>query len=300
MRGGVLVCLCATAACNLVYDLEETKLAPAVGGGTDIDLDSIEDTMDPCIAAMLDAEDDYDSDSIPVMTDPCPFDEATSPNGNPDTDGDGVNDACDPFPMMAGDSRRCTMRFYNTDLNSRLWKETDATPAWSSTPGSLYVDDQDSGMASSLASTLDLERGVAEPTFDVATQNSARELGAVRGIRVWVRAADPASRDDIGCEVFGDQTYTRIAIALGDGRDLGTPMMLTGTPFPLASALRIRVTVIPAEGTIRCTVSRYPDRWTVTATSPFPMGTLGFGAEGLQLQVTGLAIYDRTAVVAVP
>ncbi len=300
MKGpGVLVCLCVTG-CNFVYDLEETKLAPAVGGGTDIDIDGIDDTMDPCISALLDAEDDYDNDDIPVMTDPCPFDPANSQSGNPDTDGDGVNDACDPFPMVAGDSRRCTMRFYNTDLNSRLWKETDPTPDWTSSPGSLYVDDRDSGVASSVAATIDLERGVAEPTFEVYTQNSAHELGLTNAIRVWVRAADPASRDDIGCEIYGDQTYTRIAIALGDGRDVGTPMMLTGTPFPLASALRVQVTVVPTDGTIRCTVSRFPDRWTVTATSPFPMGRFGFGAEGLQLQVHGLAIYDRTDVVALP
>ena len=70
--------------------------------------------------------------------------------------------------------------------------------------------------------------------------------------------------------------------------------------FPLGAALRIQVTVVPATGTIRCTVSRFPDRWTVTATSPLPAGRFGFGAEGLQMQVQGLAIYDRAEVIALP
>ncbi|HSD88221.1 MAG TPA: hypothetical protein VLB44_11925 [Kofleriaceae bacterium] len=287
----------ALMGCNAFFGLEETQLKPSVGGDTDLDLDGIPDGMDPCIAAMLDATDDYDNDDVLNSTDPCPFDPANDPKGNPDMDLDGVNDACDPFPAMAGDTHRCTMRFYNTDLNARLWHETDATPTWSSVPGMLYANED--GLPSTLAATFDLEK-VAEPTFDVSLYTTTQETGSNHGARVWVRAADPASRDDVGCEVYGNSTYTRIAIALGDGRDVGTPMMLLGTPFPLGSELRMQVTVIPATGMIRCVVSRYPDRWTVSAPATLGRGTFGFGSEGFQMQVHGLAIYDRSAVVALP
>jgi len=292
----VALFLLLVPSCNWAFDIEDTELMPSTGGGTDLDLDSIPDDEDPCIAAMQDEADDYDRDDLLNATDPCPFDPADSQNGNPDTDGDGVNDACDPFPSVAGDSRRCTMRFYNTDLNARLWNETSSTMVWSSSPGSLYANED--SLPSSLASTLDLER-VAEPTFDV-TLISSGDPFSTHGVRVWARAADPASRDDVGCEVFGGQTYTRIAVALGDGRDVGTPMMLTGTPFPLASSLRIQLTLQPATGAIRCIVSRPPDRWVVTATAPLGPGHLGFGAEGAQLQVTGVAIYDRSAIQPLP
>jgi hypothetical protein len=260
------------SSCNWAFDIEDTELMPSTGGGTDLDLDSIPDDEDPCIAAMQDETDDYDRDELLTATDPCPFDPATSQNGNPDTDGDGVNDACDPFPTTSGDSRRCTMRFYNTDLNARLWKETSSTMVWSSSPGSLYANED--SLPSNLASTLDLEQ-VAEPTFDVTLFTSGDPF-STHGVRVWARAADPASRD------------------------VGTPMMLTGTPFPLASSLRIQLTLEPATGAIRCTVSRPPDRWVVTATAPLGAGHLGFGAEGAQVQVTGVAIYDRTTILPLP
>jgi hypothetical protein len=292
-----LVLSLGLTSCNQFFGLEETQLMPSVGGGTDLDLDGVPDDMDPCIAAMLDDTDDYDRDELLNTMDPCPFDSAMSQSGNPDTDGDGVNDACDPFPTMAGDSRRCTMRFYNTDLNARLWHETDTMPTWSSVPGMLVANDD--GLPSTLASTLDLEK-VAEPTFDVSLYTTTTETSADHAARVWVRAAAAASRDDVGCEVYGNSTYTRIAIALGDGRDVGTPLMLTGTAFPLESDLRMQVTVIPATGTIRCVLSRFPDRWTVTAVAPLGAGTLGFGSEAFQMQVHGLAIYDRSAVISLP
>jgi len=298
VRGDIAVVLwLGLTGCNQFFGLEETKLVPGVGGGTDLDLDGVSDEQDPCIAAMLDATDDYDRDDIPNSMDPCPFDPANSANGNPDGDNDGVNDACDPFPTMAGDSHRCTMRFYNTDLNARLWHETDTMPTWSSVPGMLYANDD--GLPSTLVATLDLEK-VAEPTYDVSLYTTTQETSSDHGARVWVRAADPSSGDDVGCEIYGNTTYTRIAIALGDGRDVGTPLMLSGTPFPLGSELRMQVTVIPGTGVIRCVVSRFPDRWTVSAPATLGMGKLGFGSEGFQMQVHGLSIFDRSTVTPLP
>jgi hypothetical protein len=292
---GIVVAL-ALGACNWFYGLEPTELNPVTGGGTDLDLDSVPDDMDPCIAAKLDETEDYDRDLLPNLSDPCPFDDAMSQNGNPDTDQDGISDACDPFPQVPGDTRRCMMRFYNQDLNARLWHETDATPTWSSVSGALVADDD--GMASTLAATLDLESSM-QPTFD-ADVIAQGDPFAMHGVRMWARAADPASRDDVGCEIYGDRTYTRIAVALGDGRDIGMPMNLIGTPFPLSAALRIQLTLIPATGEIRCTISRFPDRWQVTAKATLIPGRLGFGSEGVQTQVTGLAIYDRQNVQPLP
>jgi hypothetical protein len=207
-----------------------------------------------------------------------------------------VNDACDPFPALAGDSRRCTMQFFNTDLNSRLWHETTGTTLWSSVPGMLYANEDTA--PSSLGATIDLEQ-VAEPTFDVPIYTTG-DAFSTHGVRVWARAADPSSRDDIGCELYGNRTYTRIAVALGDGRDLGTPRMLTGTPFPFDADIRIQLTLQPATGQIRCTVIYPPYRWVVSATGTLGSGHVGFGAEGAQVQIHGLAIYDRTAIVPLP
>jgi hypothetical protein len=124
---------------------------------------------------------------------------------------------------------------------------------------------------------------------------------AFHAVRVWARAADPATRDDVGCELSGDGTSIRIAVVLGDGRDVGTPKSVFA-PFPLGIDLRAQMSAGPdsLSPNIRCSFAWQTMRYTVTAAQALPAGQVGFGAEGTQLSITGLVVYDRDAVLPYP
>jgi hypothetical protein len=246
------------------------------------------------VAAAQDEAEDSDRDLLTNRDDPCPWDDAALTLG--DADMDGISNECDPFQTAAGDTRRCTMRFLNPDLNAHLWRERDGTTEWVPAPGSLSTMSFDA--TASVVSTIDMV-AMGEPTLDVdlIVQSDPTINHAVQ---TWARAADATSPNDLGCELSGNSTYTRLAIVLGDGRDLANQMIFT--PFPLATGMRMRLTYAAdtVSPNLRCTVTRYPDRWTVSATMALPPGRIGFGVAGGQVQVTGLAIYDRTSPLPVP
>ena len=293
MRGWLVVVYLA-AGCNQVFGLEDTERAPDIGGGTDLDLDGVSDDQDPCLASAQDAVEDTDRDMLTNLDDPCPWDDAAQTLG--DADQDKLPNECDPFRDSAGDTRRCTMRFLNPDLNARLWHERDGTSEWIPFPGALTSMSFES--TASVVSTIDVV-GMGEPTLDVDLIIHS-DPSITHAVQTWARAADATSPNDLGCELSGNTTYTRLAIVLGDGRDLASQMI--ATPFPLAAGMRMRLTYAAdtVSPNLRCTVSRYPDQWTVTASTALPPGRIGFGVVGGQLQVTGLAIYDRTSPLPVP
>ena len=293
MRGWLVVVYLA-AGCNQVFGLEDTERAPDLGGGTDLDLDGVSDDSDPCLASAQDEVEDSDRDKLANRDDPCPWDDAALTLG--DADGDKIPNECDPFQTASGDTRRCTMRFLNPDLNARLWHERDGTAEWIPFAGALSTMSFDA--TASVVSTIDLV-GMGEPTLDVDFIIQS-DPTIDHAVQTWARAADATSPNDLGCELYGNSTYTRLAIVLGDGRDLATKMIFT--PYPLATGMRMHLTYAAdsVSPNLRCTVSRFPDTWTVSAAMALPPGRVGFGVVGGQLQVTGLAIYDRASPLSVP
>ena len=179
--------------CNQVFDLDKTVPAPGGDGGNaagdgglliDLDLDGIPDDQDPCLAAAMDATQDEDMDGIANAADPCPLDDTTqSPL---DGDGDQIPDTCDPFPATGGDTKRCTMTFNNTDLNLRLWHESDALMKWGTMQGNLHTIDGQ-GMTN-VVSAIRLD-GSAQPSYDVdLIANGDSESGPTD---IWIRRSIP-------------------------------------------------------------------------------------------------------------
>jgi hypothetical protein len=286
------------ASCNQVFGLDPTQPAPVgddVAGGVDVDLDGIPDDLDPCIAAASDITQDEDQDGIINGDDPCPLDDTTqSPL---DGDGDQITNACDPFPATPGDTRRCAMTFNNTDLNLRLWHESDTLAKWETVPGALHT--VDSNDVANLVSTIRID-GSAQPSYDVQMIANGSSVG-FHAVRVWARAADPATRDDVGCELSGDAMSIRIAVVLGDGRDVGSPKSVFA-PFPLGIDLRAQMSAGPdsLSPNMRCSFAWQSVRHTVTAPLALPAGQVGFGTETTQLSITGLVVYDRDVVQPYP
>jgi len=286
----------ATAGCNQVFGLDPTVAAP--GGDdvidVDLDLDGIPDDRDSCLAAAADLTQDEDYDGLPNGDDPCPLDDTTQ--APLDTDSDGVTDLCDPFPSH-GDTKRCAMMFNNPDLTMRLWHESDGLMKWGTTAGDLHTVDGQG--VTNIASTIRID-GSAQPTYDVSMIANASSA-AFYTVRVWARASDPATPNDVGCELAGDANHVRVAVVLGDGRDFGA-RTLVGTPFPVGIGLRIRMSVGPdaLSPNMRCSFAWEFQRHTVTAPLVLPVGEVGFGTEDTQVSITGLVVYDRDDVQPYP
>lgn len=290
--------LAVAAGCNQVYGLDQTQLTPVEAGvivGADLDLDSIPDDFDDCLAPMRDAADDYDVDGAPAATDLCPFD----PDPVVDIDGDGIPDACDPFPKAAGDRRRCYMSFGSTDLNARLWKPRDDKDEWTSREGELFTKTPTA--TSGLVSTIDLEVPV-QTTFDAAvTLNNASP--GIYAFRVWARAADAPDNRELGCELSGDANSTRFAVVRGNDMDIPGGASTAFLAFPRSVPVRIRLTLAPS-GTgvdIRCAFAWAAVEGVVKAhVDDMPPGRVAFGTENLQAAVSALAIYERDMVEPLP
>lgn len=299
----VAVVLSVGASCNQVFGLKQTEVAPFGGGdgdgggsnGPDLDLDGLPDDGDPCVAAALDLTQDEDQDELTNLDDPCPLDDTRM---NPvDGDLDQIPNTCDPFPARAGDTKRCVMTFNNTDLNGKLWQETDALAKWETTAGNLHT--VDAFGISNIVSTIRID-GSAQPSYDVdMTANGS--ASTFHAVRVWARAANPATPGDVGCEISGDANSVRLAVVLGDSRDFGAKT-LVGKAFPVVVDLRIQMSAGPDAlvPNMRCSFAWGIERHTVTAPLALPAGQVGFGAEDTQLSVTGLVVYDRADVQPYP
>jgi hypothetical protein len=86
-----VILVVAASGCNQIFGVEKTKIATP-----------------KC------AVDDDDCDQIPNAIDLCPAD----PDDGTDTDADGVGDACDPSPTLAGDS---IAMFYPMVVVDSMW-----------------------------------------------------------------------------------------------------------------------------------------------------------------------------------
>lgn len=207
-----LACVLAgLTACNPIYGIEETRLFPDADLRPDIDRDMLADEEDPCIAGPLDRADDLDGDGMPADTDACPF----HPPG-PDTDGDGVMDACDVYPMMAGERWRCMTRFLDSDVTVALWQARMNERTLASASGYLlgYAASDATEAQTSMVSVRPLLR----PT---GTSQLLLGTGAVAlpyRFRLWVSAGGEPSTRDVGCELVA--TPTQVSATIVGASDL--------------------------------------------------------------------------------
>ena len=287
--------LVLSAGCNWLYGLDETKLRP--GTGVDLDLDSIPDDFDDCIAPMRDAEDDLDADQLVAANDPCPFDGASAG----DTDGDTLHDTCDPFPSTLGDRQRCYMSFSSIALNDRIWKARDTTNQWTSSEGQLST--KTLGVTSGLVSTLELAPAV-QSTLDAVVTLTPPADGHT-AFRIWGRAAETFDNQELGCELSGDSTgqATGIRVAVVRGNDVDVASTSGLLAFPMFIPVRVRMT-LAASGTgmdVRCVFSWSTVEAQVKAhIDEEPPGRVAFGVENAIAQVLALAIYERDTIAPLP
>ncbi|HET9485500.1 MAG TPA: hypothetical protein VFO79_16180 [Xanthomonadales bacterium] len=284
-----LALLLALAGCNQIYGLDPTRLddTPA----SDLDRDGIADDDDPCIAPMRDGDDDLDEDGVVARDDRCPFSASTL-----DDDADGIPDECDPFPKALGDTLACYMSFGSTEINGLVWTPRDATMDWTSREGELYT--RVAGPVSGVVATLDFVAG-AQTTFEAAISLDNASPSGIFAFRLWGRAGMTASEQDIGCEISGDASSTRVAVVRGNDNDQAAVTELQ--PFPKSRLLRLRLVLGEATGTanVRCELLDWLQSTpTARAQIALPPGRVAFGTENLQAHVSAFAIYTRASPAA--
>ncbi len=289
MRRCELIALAiAASGCNAVLGIEETiaiDAAPTTDSpppDPDLDRDGTLDAEDPCIATMLDVETDSDGDSVANTVDDCPFDATVGPNA----DGDGVQDACDPFPAVGGDRIRCVMAMRNPGLNARLWSERAGAAGWTFAGSGLAATD-----SGTIVATAEIDAPIST-SFDVYASISGR-TGAVSQFTLWLRTGTTPSPADVGCQLSGDATSSMLSLVHG-GAPITTPIARTFT-----GVIRIRATLEPGAGgtTVRCELAytaylplAVP---VLSAAVAVPAGRIGFSSLNANVGIYGITIMDR-------
>lgn len=181
-----VVLVYAFAACNAM------PMSPSDPG--DLDGDGIKD--DPCIAPAADATGDFDHDGVANGDDPCPASYRPVGASESDSDGDGIPDVCDPFPMVAGDHYRCTMVFSDRALDTALWSP-GARPG---TTGFEYSGGpSETALASVYGSSPSPSFALATETLEAPETTTYDVAISARNFALYLRA-DPAPSDsDVAC-----------------------------------------------------------------------------------------------------
>ena len=276
------------AGCNQVFGNSPVELIdarPLVDEGPDFgdrDRDGIPDPDDSCIQSVWDREADWDGDSFPNKTDGCPFDYESF-----DGDGDTIYDECDPFAQLTGDRWRCIMAFRNPTLNAELWTARDGTDmTWNmlqaltaNGTGSLVADESFEGPR---VTSYDL----------VVYSGTGIDAGSDAAATLFVRASTSASPSDVGCEVAGNTTTSRLSIVGAAGI---TPASIAQ---PMVRLSRISATIAPGETpNLRCTA------WFFGQTGVTPItvkghvdvapGHVGFASRNANATFQALSVYER-------
>jgi hypothetical protein len=287
MRLRCELALVLLAGCNQVFGNQPVDLidaAPLVDEGPDFgdrDRDGVPDPMDTCIQSIWDREGDWDGDAEINKSDGCPFDYESV-----DSDGDMIWNECDPFIALPADRVRCMMAFRNPTLDAELWTARDGSDAaWNylsaltgNGVGSIVADESFEGPRTT---SYDLVSYASNPT------DSASD-GAVT---LWVRASPSASPTDVGCEVSGNATSSRIAVVGGTD-----PPMAIGAPLVRLS--KIDATLEPDEVTnLRCTATFLGTTGYMTVTAKghvqLTAGHVAFGVRNTSAIFSALGIYER-------
>ncbi len=282
------------AACNLVFTLEAPDARVVDGAVSDLDQDNLPDDTDGCITAGADdsqaSGNDGDNDGIFNGADSCPFDFRFPEIV--DIDGDGVDDACDPFieaPGAGKDRRRCTMSFSNSDLNAALWLPRTAPGSWSLAGNTLHHQPADPG---SIVAARDFEQANST-TYDA-------KVTVFWGENDWdfamILRGDPATADlDVSCTVELDSS-ARMRLHARQGDQTLQSMELSSSMAP-AFGFRL-IGTIETTGELRCVATDMggaPLASVRSALSPdVRRGRFGFDARGVGADIHGLAIYERS------
>jgi len=205
MRWGLTVI--ALAGCNSVFDLDETELDTR----PDRDADRIPDEEDDCIASMDDLTFDSDGDGIANGDDSC----ALLYNVGVDSDLDGVDDACDPFPTVAGDRRRCANAFRDRALTVSFFESR--RPEEFAVGRGFIIGPQ----GADAVAALPLFSDAGTSMFDAISSSVADNQSY--NIALLVSAGEAPGPTDLACVVVASQTSTAIVLQGGTQRFASPP-----------------------------------------------------------------------------
>jgi hypothetical protein len=198
----------------------------------------------------------------------------------PDSDGDGIADACDPSPLP--DRVRCVMGFADPDFDVEMWRPRETPAAWdvhfprylaTATNGSVVADWPFEGPA---ITTYELT-GLVQPTTTYFT--------------VLPRAARQPGSDEIGCTLRAGSRWTvTISGAVAAVAAVGAMSDAFVSPF----WMQVTIATHASGGgvTLRCSARLETSPVaTVEATVELPYGT--FGPSSDRAYVHGIVVYER-------
>lgn len=279
----------AAIGCNAAFGLEATAVLDASvpieidAAPPDRDRDGVYDDEDPCIASIADRLTDIDGDGSVNEDDDCPFD--TGGTSDPDADGDGVGDACDPLESFGGDRMRCVMAFQNPTITREVFvpREGD-TGMWN-----LLLFSSIRGVGTG---TL-----VATETFEAPTSTSydlplvIETPAGTASFTLWLATTELAAASDLGCEARGDASSVTVALR-------GTSMSSVVGGRALQQLTRIQATLlhgVSGRNNVRC-VFHFGSAARAEIRAEVPLvsrARIGLGIESLSTYVFGLTILER-------
>lgn len=287
-RARVMLVL-AAVGCNSAFGLESTAILDAAdpalvdAAAPDRDRDGVHDDEDPCIASIADRLVDWDGDAFVNEIDDCPFD--TGGTSDPDADGDGVGDLCDPLLNAGGDRKRCVMAFQNPTITRELlvprsgdtaiWDLVRRTSIRGMGTGTLVAAET---FEAPIATSYDLPLQIAMPAGSGA-------------FTFWLSTSETAASGDVGCEVRGDASSVTVAVR---GTSTEAPIAGRGVHH-LTRIQAAMLHGVTGRDNVRCifqfatTTSAGLD----AEVSIAPRARIGVGIEALSAYVFGLTILER-------
>ena len=284
VRWGAALLLLA-CACNQVFGIEPVEQSTVDASlmdadlRADLDADGLADDVDHCIAGPIDELLDLDSDDIPSGVDACAFDPSAL-----DRDQDGVAAACDSFPDLAGDRRRCVMNFRDYDLNPLLWRPRPGHDGWdarymttSATRGGTIVAVTPLEGTGTTSIQVYAALGVGTPTADGGT------------FRLIVRGSPLDDASDTGCVVTRSNGSYQLSFL---------PPVASLTLAAEGSLFLLTATFVPGEtggsANLRCTLDTLAGRAaSATGKVELPGGRVALSATNLDIAIYGLGVYER-------
>lgn len=278
-----LVLLLLTGACNQVFGVEQTGAYPDADLRPDRDDDGIADVEDECIVPAVDLASDLDMDGVPSSEDRCPLGSSLN---EPDGDGDGLYDNCDPFAAAAGDRHLCSMYFGSIELTGSLWKARPGEHIWAISDG--YVIGFDGDETTSMIAAERIVPRTGSSTMDFIW--GAIPFSDDSVFRVWISAGPTPSPSDVACDVVSSATGTGVTLR-------GATMVAESTGDPnVGSGIHLmRVQFQPGKAgiNIACTIGYQSsvdmDTKVLTATGHFD-GELG--DQGFAVPLGALLVYN--------
>lgn len=256
------------AGCDLVFELRAPADAPVADAAIDVQL----------------AGHDEDGDEVDDAIDNCPA--IGNPAQEDAGDGDGVGDACDPHPLIAGDRIR--------------WFDSleEFGDHWTAVTGSQWEQRADAirqRVASGVQlATLDLG-SIESPTIDAWIEDTVGTAGELNA-GTYVFTSTTGVAEGVSCyRVYGATSALRIWMKLMNGPVITNQATAA---IPTASRFRIRQQMTSDDGAVNgppacvledATVSPDPQApWTGPLDGRVALYTLN--AEATFLSVT---VYDR-------